>query len=301
VGLQLTQLRAAEAVTPNQSPTRRSKRSWRPSARSSSFTVLLLAYVLLTVGVIVQPSPVLDLDRAIVDLHLWHNHPQYYTAIHTYVMFGQRGPATLAFLPFFLWAAWRRRSTAPLVVLGTALILLNVSVGVVKYAVGRIGPLGSNDVHLIFAGGNIYPSGHVSNTVVLYGALAWVLPRFRKSLIGLAVFLSVSVGLGTIYLRTHWFSDVVGGWIAGALVLLALPWALPAAQRWTDHVVDTVRARRARRRASAGRHAEPVAVSSSAASGRHAAHGAYRRVPRSASAASPASSVASRRKATSVS
>ena len=61
--------------------------------------------------------------------------------------------------------------------LGTALVLLNVSVGVVKYAIGRLGPMHGtdSDVHDIFAGGNIYPSGHVSTAVVLYGLLASVI------------------------------------------------------------------------------------------------------------------------------
>ena len=56
-------------------------------------------------------------------------------------MLGQRGPATLLFLPWFIWVAKRDRSPRPLVLLGTSLVLLNVSVGVVKYAIRRVGPL----------------------------------------------------------------------------------------------------------------------------------------------------------------
>jgi membrane-associated phospholipid phosphatase len=211
---------------------------------------VLIVYVALTVAVIVTPSPVLDLDSWFVGLHLWSSHPQYWTFIHTYVMLGQRGPATLAFLPVFIWVSVRRRSIEPLVMLGTALIALNLSVGVVKYAIGRIGPRHSNDVHQLFVeGGTIYPSGHVANAVVLYGLLAWIAPKFRRTLIGVAVFICASVGMGTIYLRTHWFSDVVAGWAAGGLVLLVLPSMVPAAQRRTELVIDAVRARRQRRRA----------------------------------------------------
>ncbi|MDT4911122.1 MAG: hypothetical protein QOC66_250 [Pseudonocardiales bacterium] len=207
--------------------------SWRGAA----FTGLLLAYALLTLGVILPSSPVLSLDLSFLHIHMQGHHPQYRHFIHTYVMLGQRGPATLAFLPFFLWVTWRRRSTEPLVMLVAALVLLNVSVGVVKYAIGRIGPAHINDVHMIFAGGNIYPSGHVSNAVVLYGLVAWLAPRFRKTLIAIATFLCASVGIGTVYLRTHWFSDVVGGWFAGGLVLLALPTVMPMAQRCADGVI----------------------------------------------------------------
>src|SRR5690242_21402902 len=100
----------------------------RVPLRGIAFAALLLAYALLTIGVLVSPSPVLHLDSYLVDLHLWSKHPSYYPYIHTYVMFGQRGPATLAFLPFFLLAVWRRRTSEPLVVLATALVLLNISV-----------------------------------------------------------------------------------------------------------------------------------------------------------------------------
>jgi undecaprenyl-diphosphatase len=130
--------------------------------------------------------------------------------------------------------------------LATSLVLLNLSVGVVKVATGRLSPLRTHNAHDIFVGGNIYPSGHVSNTVVLYGLLAWIAMSHRKLAIIAASVLSVTVGLGTIYLDTHWFSDVVGGWMAGALILLALPTVMPTAQRWTDRAIDWGRSRVAR-------------------------------------------------------
>ncbi len=211
----------------------------RASPRAVAFAAVLAAYVVLTVCVLVR-SPVLTLDQTLASWHLKLHHPGYRPWINGYVIFGQRGPATLAFLPFFGWLAWRQRSRRPLVMLATALVLLNVSVGVVKFAVGRIGPLrvADTDVHQIFAGGDIYPSGHVSNAVVLYGLIAWLAPRFRKVAIGVAVVLSTTVGLATVYLRTHWFSDVVGGWLAGGLVLLAVPTALPYAERLADVVLS---------------------------------------------------------------
>ena len=230
----------------------RSQLAVRVSARAVTFWLLFALYVALTICVLV-PSPVLDLDQYLAGLHLKASHPGWRPWINGYVIFGQRGPATLAFLPVFLWVAWRTKSKRPLVLLGTALVLLNLSVGVIKYATGRVGPMHvpDNDVHEIFAGGNIYPSGHVSNAVVLYGLVAWVVAaRWRKVAVAFAVFLSVTVGLSTVYLRTHWFSDVVGGWLAGALVLLSLPTVMPYAERWTDRVLAAVRAWYARRRSS---------------------------------------------------
>lgn len=203
----------------------------RPSAHTIAFVALLAVYLLVTLGVIFQ-SPLLRLDTDLFKLDLRRNYPEWKQAIHQFVILGQRGPATMFFLPFFFWRAWRDRTPRPLVMLVTSLILLNLSVGIVKLATGRIGPGQTHKTHDVFVGGDIYPSGHVSNTVVLYGLMAMIAVSYRRLIAVAAVLLSVFVGLSTVYLDTHWFSDVIGGWIAGGLVLMALPWATPTAERW---------------------------------------------------------------------
>lgn len=220
--------------------------------RAIAFAALLAAYVLLTLGVL-YTSPVLTLDSYLLGLDLRHSLPESWKKwISFYVAFGQRGPSTLVFLPFFIWIAWRTRSPRPLVLLGTALILLNVSVGVVKVVIGRLGPLRTHNTHALFYEvGDIYPSGHVSNAVMLYGLMAWIAIEYRRTLLAAAVFLSITVGIGTVYLNTHWFSDVVGGWIAGGLILIALPWVMPTADRLVDRVIVRSRARRKARRSTA--------------------------------------------------
>ncbi|WP_375479426.1 phosphatase PAP2 family protein [uncultured Jatrophihabitans sp.] len=210
-------------------------RTWS-AARVVTFWVVLGLYLALTV-LIILPSPVIDLDQKLYGLHLHVHHPSYYRLIYYFELFGQRGPATISFLPFFLWVCWRTRSTRPLVMLFTSLILLNLSVGIVKVVTSRLGPQQSRFAHEVFMGGDIYPSGHVSNVVVLYGIVAWTSLRFRKSAVAAAVFLSLGVSAGTVYLNTHWFSDLIAGLLAGAVVLLGLPTVLPTAQEWADEFV----------------------------------------------------------------
>jgi len=60
---------------------------------------------------------------------------------------------------------------------------------------------------------------------------------YRRAVIALAVLISFTVGLSTVYLDTHWVSDVFGGWIAGALVLIALPWVMPYVERIADPAI----------------------------------------------------------------
>ncbi len=219
----------------------------RVSRRWLALTLLVLAlYVLLTLTIIYR-TPVLSWDTGVVELRMRHNYASWLPYVYYYVMLGQRGPATLACLPLFLWWSWRDRTSRPLVMLVTSLILLNVSVGIVKLFTGRVGPRHSNNTHEFFVGGTVYPSGHVSNAVVLYGVIAILAVNRRKLVTALAVFLSLSLGFGTIFLRTHWFTDVIGGWLAGALVLLALPVVMPTAQAWTDAATTWVRRRVGRR------------------------------------------------------
>jgi undecaprenyl-diphosphatase len=210
------------------------------SIRRIVFGILFALYLALTLAVLV-PSPVLGLDRSLFALDLYDRAPHLWPAINTYVMLGQRAPVTFAALPWIAWRCWRMRTHVPLLRLLVALLVLNLSVGVVKLFVGRNGPLHTANAHDIFAGGNIYPSGHTSNAVVMFGLLAWMAVRHRRAAIAAAVFVPLTVGLCTIYLDTHWFSDVLGGWLAGALVLLVLPTLMRPVDRGADAVIRWAR------------------------------------------------------------
>jgi membrane-associated phospholipid phosphatase len=213
------------------------------------FALVLLAYVALTVVVIAGWTPVDSLDRKIDLLHLRNRSPGAKHFFLDYVMMGQRGPSTLAMLPIFAFICWKRHSLRPCVQLVVALAVLNLSVGAVKVATGRWGPLATSRAHDVFAGGDIFPSGHTANAVVLYGVLAIVVSRhWRVPVIIAATWISLTVGLSTLYLDTHWLTDVLGGWLAGGLVLLALPRCEQITMRCYAMVRSRLDERRAARR-----------------------------------------------------
>jgi undecaprenyl-diphosphatase len=66
-----------------------------------------------------------------------------------------------------------------------------------------------------------YPSGHAMGSVIGYGMLAyclflWLRCWQRRTIVVLAIVLVVAaVGFSRIYLRAHWFSDVIAGWTLG--------------------------------------------------------------------------------------
>jgi membrane-associated phospholipid phosphatase len=220
------------------------------SPRVAMFVLVLCAYLVLIAGV-VRWSPFLTIDKDVFRLDLRQRYPEWFYPMHTYVMLGQRAPATLVALPWFVWRSWKSRSARPLIMLATALVVLNLSVGIVKIATGRLGPRATPHVHAVFDGGDIFPSGHVSNAVVLYGLIAMLAVSFRRVVLVSAVFVSITVGLCTVYLDTHWVSDVLGGWLAGLLVLLMLPWVMPYSERAADVVFRFMRSQLDRRRQSA--------------------------------------------------
>ena len=83
-----------------------------------------------------------------------------------------------------------------------------------------------------------FPSGHSMSSFVVYIAIALVIWRLWGRRAGipalvLAVALAVSVGISRIYLGAHWLSDVIGGYLAGAvwLLLLVAAWALVSGLR----------------------------------------------------------------------
>ena len=78
---------------------------------------------------------------------------------------------------------------------------------------------------------NSYPSGHSMGSAIGFGLLGYalILPQRRRprrivALLFMAIII-LAIGFSRMYLRAHWFSDVVGGIIFGAAWLfLCLGW-----------------------------------------------------------------------------
>lgn len=202
------------------------------------FGTTTVAYAAI-VAAVLGTSQLVRLDWQVMLFRPYKQWPQFHAFLDYFVVLGQRGPTAVMVAAWLSWRTWKQRSLRPLLVLGTALLLLNITVGAVKYGLGRLGPhyattIGSAE---LFGGGDIFPSGHTANAVVTWGILAYLAttPRARRVLSVVSAVLSLAVGMTTIYLGTHWVSDVLSGWCAGLLVLLALPWCEPVigrAEQW---------------------------------------------------------------------
>ncbi|MGV9255420.1 phosphatase PAP2 family protein [Streptomyces sp. NPDC003697] len=212
-----------------------------------------LAFYLAIVWAVVTTSWLVRLDWQVMFFRPYQQWPQIHAFLDYYVVLGQRGPTAVMVAAWLGWRSWRQRTLRPLLTLATSLLLLNVTVGAAKIGMGRLGPhyatvIGSNEMGL---GGDIFPSGHTANAVVTWGILAYLAstPGARRWLSALSAVTSLGVGLTTVYLGTHWLSDVLLGWAAGLLILLALPWFEPLiarAEAALFELRDRLRARRGR-------------------------------------------------------
>lgn len=212
-----------------------------------------LAFYLAIVFAVLIGSWLVTLDWKVMLFRPYQQWPGIHAFLDYYVVLGQRGPTAVMVACWLGWRSWRQHTLRPLLTLGASLLLLNLTVGAVKLGLGRLGPhyatqIGSAE---LFAGGDIFPSGHTANAVVTWGILAYLAttPRARRYLSALSAVVSLGVGLTTVYLGTHWLSDVLLGWAAGLLILLGLPWVEPLITRAEDWIFAVREQWRARGRA----------------------------------------------------
>ncbi|MGR6974326.1 phosphatase PAP2 family protein [Streptomyces cynarae] len=128
---------------------------------------------------------------------------------------------------------WRRRAWwLALWVAATCALAALVQNGL-KAAVGRPRPVWPNPVDSAHYAA--FPSGHAMTATVVCGLLLWLLHRLGagrllwRTALTVAVVSVVGVGLTRVWLGVHWPSDVLGGWLLGALLVVL---AVASYERW---------------------------------------------------------------------
>ena len=189
---------------------------WLPWAVLAAFLALTLLVAFDRTGVTRElDRPV---DRWVVD----HRAAGWTTFFRAATNLGNPGLAFVLGIVLAGIAAVRSRRVALLIALvACARPLASL---LVKDGVGRPRPRLS---HLVAASGDSFPSGHVLAATVVWGcvplvALAWGTARgVVRTLWALAALLVVVVACSRVYLGVHWLTDVIGGALLGALLLVA--------------------------------------------------------------------------------
>jgi membrane-associated phospholipid phosphatase len=183
-----------------------------------------LALVLLTYG-IYRVGRVLRVDTHTLDLVNHIRRHWLVVVLQNVTWAGDFLFASLFLLVVSAVVAWRRGSSAALWLGVSAVAVLLVTVGTGKQVIDRsripfaVGSFGD--------GGTSYPSGHTTTAVVVSGTLVLLASpvltahALRWAWAAMAAF-SGLIGLTRIYLRYHWFTDVLAGWLLGTLIVCVL-------------------------------------------------------------------------------
>ncbi len=126
-------------------------------------------------------------------------------------------------------AAWRCLGKREAVLVLMTWLSSPISSGL-KLMVGR--PRPTADLVAVFQAepGNSFPSGHAFLAIVFWGLLAYfALTRLKGRSLRMLTFsglvvIIIWIGVSRVYLGAHWPSDVIGGYICGALFLASLVW-----------------------------------------------------------------------------
>ena len=119
---------------------------------------------------------------------------------------------------------WRRhRGLALTVLLGSASGWLLMQA--LKYGIAR--PRPPERFRVLAIDTYSFPSGHAMMSALVLGLVAvaawrtsgWV--RAHPAILGLAGIVSALIGASRVYLGVHWTTDVVAGWVIGALWVVA--------------------------------------------------------------------------------
>ncbi|MEV0978858.1 phosphatase PAP2 family protein [Streptomyces sp. NPDC049915] len=132
-----------------------------------------------------------------------------------------------------VWLLWRRAAWWTAVWLVTVTALATVVQQALKAAVDRPRPVWLDPVDSAHYAA--FPSGHALTATVVCGLLVWLVrvygagPALRRTALGVAVVSVAGVGVTRVWLGVHWPSDVLGGWLLGAMLVAG---AVAAHQRW---------------------------------------------------------------------
>ncbi|MDQ1043284.1 phosphatase PAP2 family protein [Streptomyces sp. V4I2] len=198
--------------------------AYRGAARAAG--ILALCSALLIALVAAEWHPLSTLDGDIADTtHRWAVDDPDVTQTSRILTDWVWDPWTMRILcaVVVVWLVWRHAAWWTAGWLAVTAALGTVLQQGLKAVVGRPRPVWPDPVDSAHYAA--FPSGHALTATVVLGLLLWLLHHHGadrilwRAAVTVAVISVVGVGLTRVWLGVHWPSDVIGGWLLGAMVV----------------------------------------------------------------------------------
>lgn len=189
--------------------------------------VLTLGSALLLALVAVRWYPLMTLDSDVAETtHRWAVDESGVTHAFRILTDWVWDPWTMRILAFAvaIWLVRRKAARWTAVWLVATCLLTSVIQQTLKAVVDRPRPVWPDPVDSAHYAA--FPSGHAMTAAVVCGLLLWLLHHYGagrvlwRSAVAVAAVSVAGVGLTRVWLGVHWATDVVGGWLLGALVVV---------------------------------------------------------------------------------
>lgn len=162
-----------------------------------------------------------EIDTNILQFMVEHTNEYLTVVMNIITFFGTIGGVTLILILMIFISRFQKE-----MLLYSVLVLFTYLInGFMKNIVMRPRP---NITHLTFADGYSFVSGHSSISIVLSVTLiAFFVPKIKKAVLrnGITVFLCIMpfcIAISRMYLRVHYFTDILGGWFVAVTYLCIL-------------------------------------------------------------------------------
>jgi undecaprenyl-diphosphatase len=199
---------------------------------------VLLAVCVLLMGILIQQvvsrGPLTGADRPTERFAVAHRTLALTDIMRFLSTIGSTSFLLVLVLLSITYFVFRERDWRPPAVLALALVSDILVQNLVKAIVGRNRPPVRFMIGRYPPGS--FPSGHTTQSLVVYGLIALLLIRThpkwpRLALLLPAALLVLCIGVSRIYLGAHWLTDVAGGLVLGTFWIIILHALFPFLMR----------------------------------------------------------------------
>lgn len=190
-----------------------------PRAAPATTMLAVLASLFVALGFVAHDAVTgTTLDHAVLAWMVNHRHPWLTSLAIAVTNVGS--PVGVAVIAVAAAAVswWRVGSARPAILILATLAVAGAASTFTKLIVGAHRP--AQTIQLVAETDPSFPSGHVTGTLALLGALAVVIGHHggravSAAVIALAAAVTMVIALTRLYLGVHWVTDIVGGLLIG--------------------------------------------------------------------------------------